>query len=61
MLQTITPNGFRIHIQTIEQKNYLSLTDLAKFKSQNSNEVIKDWIRQKSTLEFLTAWDFKDV
>lgn len=57
MLQTITPNGFQIYIQTIEKKDYLSLTDLAKFKSQNSNEVIKDWIRQKSTLEFLTAWE----
>lgn len=57
MIQSITPNGFKIQIQTIENKDYLSLTDLAKFKSQNSNEVIKDWIRLKSTLQFLTVWE----
>ena len=57
MIQSITPNGFKIHIQTIENKDYLSLTDLAKFKSQNSKEVIKEWIRLKSTLQFLTVWE----
>lgn len=57
MLQIIKPNGFQIRIQTIEHNDYFSLTDLAKFKSQNSNEVIKDWIRQKSTIEFLTVWE----
>ena len=57
MIQSITPNGFKIQIQTIENKDYLSLTDLAKFKSQNSNEVIKEWIRLKSTLQFLTVWE----
>ena len=67
MIQSITPNGFKIHIQTVENKDYLSLTDLAKFKSQNSKEVIaaklnqlcsiQEWIRLKSTLQFLTVWE----
>ncbi len=67
MLQTIKPNGFQIRIQTIEQKDYLSLTDLAKFKSKDSKQVIKNWIRAKSTISFLATWetmynpDFKGV
>ena len=65
MFKTISPNGFQIHIKTIlhqtkpkiSNQDYLSLTDLAKYKSKNSKEVIREWIRLKSTLQFLTVWE----
>ena len=37
MLQTIQVNGLKITLQTINQNDYFSLTDLAKFKSKDSS------------------------
>ena len=46
MLQTIQVNGLKITLQTINQNDYFSLTDLAKFKSKDhlSKQVIQNWI-----------------
>ena len=46
---------------------YISLTDIAKYKSEAPNDVIKNWMRNRETLEFLGLWeslhnpDFKPV
>ncbi|HAH62480.1 MAG TPA: hypothetical protein DCL73_10335 [Treponema sp.] len=34
-------------------KDYISLTDIAKYKSNEPNDVIKNWLRRKDTIEFL--------
>ena len=57
MLQSIQVNGLKIHLQTIDQNDYFSLTDLSKFKSKNSKQVIQNWIRAKSTISFLATWE----
>ena len=57
MLKEIYASGFTIRIKTIDNTDYLSLTDLAKYKSQHTTLVIRDWIRQKSTIQFLTVWE----
>ncbi len=47
--------------------DYISLTDIAKFKSDEPNDVIKNWMRSKDTIQFLGLWeklnnpDFKPV
>ena len=59
-LKIILPRGLTLNIKIIENKDFYSLNDLAIYKSQNTKEVIRDWIRLKSTLKFLTAWEEKN-
>ena len=51
MLQTIQVNG--LQIRTVYQNDYFSLTELAKFQSKDSNKIIQNWLRTKSTMSFL--------
>lgn len=38
--------------------DFISLTDIAKFKStDNPADVIKNWLRNRNTLEFLGTWE----
>lgn len=55
---TINANGFEISIYTEDFKNeYISLTDIAKYKSDEPNEVIRNWMRNRDTIEFLGLWE----
>ena len=56
-LKIILPRGLTLNIKIIENKDFYSLNDLAMYKSQNSNQLIVDWFRLKSTIQFLTAWE----
>lgn len=57
--ETISPNGLEINIfNTDGLTDYISLTDIAKYKSSSeSNAIIQNWIRSRSTLEFLSLWE----
>ena len=66
--ETIHAKGFDISIYTTDFENeFISLTDIAKYKSNAPNDVIKNWMRSRETLEFLGLWetlhnpDFKPV
>ncbi len=68
MKDTINANGIEISvISTGDQDDYISLTDIARYKSDDPNDVIKNWMRGKDTIEFLGLWeqlnnpDFKPV
>ena len=65
---TIHAKGFDIGIYTTDYENeFISLTDIARYKSSDPNDVIKNWMRGRETLEFLGLWeklhnsDFKPV
>ena len=52
--ETIHAKGFNIGIYTYDFENeYISLTDIARYKSSDPNDVIKNWLRGRETLEFL--------
>ena len=64
----IQAKGFTIEVITNDFVNdFISLTDIAKYKSDEPNDVIKNWMRSKDTIEFLGLWellnnpDFKPV
>jgi hypothetical protein len=40
-----------------ETDDYLSITDIAKYKSDDPNAVIGNWMRNRNTLEFLGIWE----
>ena len=57
----INANGTEITILTIDdefENNYLSLTDLAKYKNPDDPRfAIQNWMRNRNTIEFLGTWE----
>ena len=55
---TIHAKGVDITIYTEDfQNEFLSLTDIARYKSDEPNDVIKNWMRNRDTIEFLGLWE----
>jgi len=54
----IQAKGFTFEVITNDFVNdFISLTDIAKYKSDEPNDVIKNWMRSKDTIEFLGLWE----
>ena len=55
---TIHANGIDIGIYTTDFENeFISLTDIAKYKSDDPTAVIQNWMRGKDVIEFLGLWE----
>lgn len=47
-----------IRVIRVENIDYISLTDLAKFKdSERFDYIIQNWLRNKHTLEYVGTWE----
>jgi len=58
MKQKIKILGKEVTIYLNEKKDYISLTDIAKFKNhKHPADIIKNWIRAKETIIFLGLWE----
>lgn len=56
--ETIHAKGIDIAIYTDNfQDEFISLTDIARYKSDEPKDVIKNWMRSKDTIEFLGLWE----
>lgn len=56
--KTIHANGVDIGIYTQDFENeYLSLTDIARYKSDDPAAVIQNWMRNRDVIEFLGLWE----
>lgn len=56
--EKIYANGLTIDIYTSDfQNEYISLTDIAKYKSDEPNDVIRNWMRGRDVIEFLGLWE----
>jgi len=55
----ITVQGAEITVFAANEQDYISLTDLAKSKEGDARaaDVIKNWIRNRGTLEFIGTWE----
>ena len=67
-MEQIKVKGSLINITGIGDDDYVSITDIARFKTDGSTrDVIVNWLRKVDTIEFLTLWekinnpDFKPV
>lgn len=40
-----------------DETDFISLTDIAKFKSEEPNAVIANWLRNRNTIEYLGIWE----
>lgn len=64
----LSANGTDIAVITRpDETDYISLTDIARHRSDEPNDVIRNWLRNRETIEFLGLWeilnntDFKPV
>lgn len=66
--EKIIAKGFEVEVlSNYSNEDYISLTDIARYKSNEPKDVIKNWLRNKDVIEFLGLWetlhnpDFKGV
>ena len=52
----ITVRGTEVTIISIDEKDYISLTDMVR-SIQNGLSLIEKWLRNKNTIEFLGIWE----
>ena len=64
----INADGRQVSILSLGRNNdYISLTDIARYKSDEPNDVIRNWMRNRDVIQFLGLWeklnnpDFKPV
>ena len=55
----IEVQNVQINVTNFNEKDYICISDIAKAKSDKSRaaDVIRNWLRNRSTLDFLTAWE----
>jgi hypothetical protein len=50
--------GSAVRVCLGKRSDYISLTDIAKFKNaDHSDDVIRNWLRNRNTIEFLGVWE----
>jgi hypothetical protein len=55
---TIQAKGIDIMVYTEDfQNEFISLTDIARYKSEEPKDVVKNWMRSKDTIDFLGLWE----
>ena len=56
--QQITVLAETVRVQRIHKDDFISLTDIAKFKNADDPRfIIQNWMRNRSTVEFLGVWE----
>ena len=56
--ETIHAKGIEIGIYTTDFENeFISLTDIAKYKSDDPTAVIQNWMHNRDVIEFLGLWE----
>lgn len=46
-----------ITILSVKETDYILLTDIAKYKTDDASAVIANWMRNRNTIEFLGIWE----
>ena len=44
-------------ISAVEKEEYISLTDIARYRSDEPTAVIANWMRSKNIIEFWELWE----
>jgi hypothetical protein len=58
MIKSLTVLGNHVEMILIDSDTYISLTDIARYESASSSrQLVQNWLRGKSTLEFLGLWE----
>ena len=58
MTAKLEVQGRAITVVTNDQGDYISLTDIARFRENyETDDVIRNWLRNRNTIEFLGIWE----
>jgi len=58
MKNQLIVKNISINVFSQNKEDFISLTDIAKYKNiENPADVIKNWLRNKDTIEFLGFWE----
>ena len=55
--ETISVQGTEITIISQQERDYICITDIAKYKSDDPTAVISNWMRNRNTVEYLGFWE----
>ena len=56
--ETVTVQGTDIVVLTHRQDDYISLTDMAKYRDKSSPaQIISMWLRTYNAIEYLGLWE----
>lgn len=53
----ITVKDTTVTIISVNENDYISLTDIARYKSDDPTAVIGNWLRNRNTIEYLGVWE----
>lgn len=54
----INVKGKDVAIYTVDQNDYICITDIARYKySERTDYIILNWLRNRNTIEFLGIWE----
>ena len=56
-MEKITVQNTSVMIISINKNDYISLTDIAKYKSDDPTAVIGNWMRNRNAIEYLGIWE----
>jgi len=57
MKQIINIKNTEVSLYSKSNEDYISLTDIAKYKWDRSEQIIQNWLRNRNTIEFLYLWE----
>lgn len=58
VVKTIITKGIQVSILQKQAEDYISLTDIARYKdSERSDYILQNWMRNRNTIEFLGLWE----
>ncbi len=57
IMAKITVQQTNVTIISVNEKDYISLTDIAKYKSDDPTAVIGNWMRNRNKIEYLGIWE----
>jgi hypothetical protein len=49
--------GTLVRVVKINGEDYVSLTDMAKLKSEDAQQTISNWMRNRMTIQYLVLWE----
>ncbi len=57
-MKKINTQGLQIYTFKQNENDYISLTDIAKFKNKDEPaDIVKNWMRSRNTIEYLGFWE----
>ena len=58
MKKEIEVKGIKVKVYESQSKEYISLSDIARFRDQKRTDyIIQNWLKTRSTIELLGLWE----